>query len=493
VFTRGNNWWVTWIVGSPEAGKSQPHANRGRKVQMEGADLPGGEQASLRLLRVVSSFVLVIALRPRRAMSALKRSCRIAHDREEKGQRRADRGLREQMLLACNIQLDRVLAGERVRSGVRRFFAWAVVLLSMAASVRASAAPPTRVKVLVPEAGNLQLVAFYVALGAGYFAREGLDVVPVSPSSPALAQGAFTNGEAPAALLPAPIYERLLEERFPFFLAANLLENDPIDLVVPRAIAEAHGLAGRVRLPLADRLRAMRGLRIGVGPHPRPRLVALFASQGLDVDAVATVVVVPGKEQNAALAAGEVDALYTHTPFLENALLDQAAVVVVDQAGGEVRELTGRQIHVLAVTRALEETQPRVVRALVDAIAQGEALVHADPRATVDAVLKALPSRDRAHVEKLLTLYAPAVPHTPRVSLSAIARELDFYPEGGERPNLTGIDLARFVVAEPSRAGPRSFLRLSAVKALLLLVLTLATALAFGPFFSRKRPTDTFL
>ena len=311
MFTRGNNWWVTWIVGSPEAGKSQPHANRGRKVQMEGADLPGGEQASLRLLRVVSSFVLVIALRPRRAMSALKRSCRIAHDREEKGQRRADRGLREQMLLACNIQLDRVLAGERVRSGVRRFFAWAVVLLSMAASVRASAAPPTRVKVLVPEAGNLQLVAFYVALGAGYFAREGLDVVPVSPSSPALAQGAFTNGEAPAALLPAPIYERLLEERFPFFLAANLLENDPIDLVVPRAIAEAHGLAGRVRLPLADRLRAMRGLRIGVGPHPlRPGGSSRSSRRrGSTFTLSRRSLLVPGKEQNAALAAGEVDAL----------------------------------------------------------------------------------------------------------------------------------------------------------------------------------------
>jgi NitT/TauT family transport system substrate-binding protein len=348
----------------------------------------------------------------------------------------------------------------------------AVLLATLAVAVTAPAAGRTEVKVLVPEAGNLQLLAFYVAVGAGYFGSRGLDVVPVSPSFPALAQGAFTNGEAPAALLPAPVYERLIEERFPLVLVANLLANDPIDLVVARPVAEARGLTRP--LSLRERLRAMQGLRIGVGPHPRPRLVALFASQGLEVDAIAKVVVVPGKEQDEALRAGEVDALYTHTPFLENALVDQGAVVVVDQSGGEVRELTQRQIHVLAVTRALGESKPEVVRALVAAIAQGEALVHANAAAATDAVLRALPSRDRAHVERLVSLYAPAVPPTPRVVASAIRKELAFYPDGAAAPDLGRVDLDRFVLSRPQRARSTGFMRRAFLATLALGILLLA-------------------
>ena len=327
----------------------------------------------------------------------------------------------------------------------------ACVAVALLAAAPAFAAPSARttVRVLVPEEGNLQLLAFWVALGAGYFAEAGITVEPVVPPSPAMAQAAFVRGETEVALLPAPVYERLIDERFPFVLEANLLSSDPIDLVVPRPLAEARGL--RRDLPLAERLRAMRGMRIGVGPHPRPRLAALFASQGLDVDATVRVVIVPGKEQNAALAAGEVDALYTHTPFLEDAILDQGAVLIVDPSGGEVPALTGRQIHALAVTRALAERQPTLVDALVDGIARAERLVHEDARGTTNAVLRALPMRDRAHVERLVAIYAAAVPVTPRVSVAAIRRELAFFPDGATVPSFAGVSLERFVRVPPSR------------------------------------------
>jgi NitT/TauT family transport system substrate-binding protein len=333
----------------------------------------------------------------------------------------------------------------------------------------AIAAPlaPTTVKVLVPEEGNLQLLAFWVALGAGYFAERGVTVEPFVPPSPAMAQASFTAGETDVALLPAPVYERLIAERFPFVLEANLLSGDPIDLVVPRAIAEARGL--RRDLPLADRLRAMRGLRIGVGPHPRPRLAALFASQGLDLDALVSVVVIPGKLQNAALASGEVDALYTHTPFLEDAIVDQHAVLIVDQSGGEVPALAGRQIHALAVTRAFARRAPALVLALVDGIARAERLVHQDPREATNAVLRELPSRDRAHVERLVAIYAAAVPLTPQVSVARIRKELAFFPDGATAPNFTGVSLEPFVAPEPERR-PRAGLAARSLPALGMLV-----------------------
>ena len=378
------------------------------------------------------------------------------------------------MSLLCDFHLGRACAGPRARGRSGRAGVVFGVVLALLAPSSSSASPArTPVQILIPEPGNLQLLAFYVALGAGYFESVGLDVSPVSPPSPALAQGYFTSGEAPVALLPAPVYERLIEERFAFVLVANLLANDPIDLVVPRALADARGLTRPESL--ADRLRAMKGLRIGVGPHPRPRLVALFASQGLDVDSLLKVVVVPGKEQEEALASGEVDALYTHTPFLEDALVDQGAVVVVDQSRGEVPELTGRQIHVLGVARTFAQAHPAVVRALVAAIAHGEALVHANAGAATDAVLRALPSRDRAHVERLVALYAPAVPTTPRVTTRAIVKELAFYPDGAQPPDLRGIELDRFVAAEPAHQRGK----LAFPLAVLVAVLGMIAALIF--------------
>ena len=72
-------------------------------------------------------------------------------------------------------------------------------------------------------------------------------------------------------------------------------------------------------------------------------------SVGLDADKDVEMVILRGKEQNAAFHAGEVDALYAHTPYLEQAIVQDDAVVLVDQGRGEVAVLANRQIHCLAV------------------------------------------------------------------------------------------------------------------------------------------------
>jgi ABC-type nitrate/sulfonate/bicarbonate transport system substrate-binding protein len=276
----------------------------------------------------------------------------------------------------------------------------------------------------------------------------------------------------------------LLEERFPFVMEANLLESDPIDLVVRRDVAEARGLSQT--LPLGERLRRLEGVRIGVGPHPRPRLAALFASQGLGAGA-ATVVVVPGKQQNDALRHGDVDALYTHTPFLEDAILTDGAVLIVNQSAGEVPALTGRQIHVLAATRAFVEHDPQLVGGFVSAIGRAEALIHRHPADAVDAVLRVLPERDRAHVETLLSLYAPAVPSTPRVTADGITRELPFFPDGEAVPDLRTVDLSAYVATHAeAKASPGVTGRTLAFSIALALVVLVFGGLMGSGLMGRK-------
>jgi len=424
------------------------------------------------------------------ATSVLARKRTVAHAAGTRKQRFSLQSP-PRMSHASAPRLDRARATSAVHA-VASFVALVAMGLALLLPRSARADSPAKVTpVVVPEPSNLQLLAFWVAKGAGYFADEGIAIDVKSGESPALAQSLYTQGAAPFAVLPAPDFERLIAEGFSFELVANLLANDPIDLVMKRATAAAHGVDRA--MPLADRLRSLRGIKLGVAPHPRARLTTLFASQGLDANALLDVHVLRGDEQNGAFTAGEVDALYAHTPFLERAILDDDAIVVVDQSGGEVPALANRQIHALVVTRAFAAREPRVVASMVHAIARAEALVHADPNAATDAVLHAIRKFDRAHVAKLVELYAPAVPATPAVSAEKITRELAFYPSGDPAPDLSKIDLAPFVYrVTAAPAGPHggSTFALTLVVALALLVAG-ATVFADQRDSARKSPHDT--
>ncbi|MGZ3441435.1 MAG: ABC transporter substrate-binding protein, partial [Polyangia bacterium] len=253
---------------------------------------------------------------------------------------------------------------------------------------------------IVPEPRNLQLMSFWVAEGAGYFRDEGIELTLDVPPTPGEVRELLAKSEAPIALLPPPIYLELIGERQPWRLVANLLRNDPINVVVRRSVVVARKIL--LQAPVDERLRALRGVRIAVPPGPASRFRALVETAGLDAAKDFQIVTMMGDEENEAFANGRVDALFAHTPFLERALVDEDAVIVVNQSAGEVGRVAFRQIHVLAVRAEFAVRQPKLVRALVRAIARAEQLIHADKGAAVDAILRALPALDRRHVAALV-------------------------------------------------------------------------------------------
>jgi ABC-type nitrate/sulfonate/bicarbonate transport system substrate-binding protein len=313
-----------------------------------------------------------------------------------------------------------------------------------------------RVRVLVPDRENLQFMSFWVAMGAGIFTEEGIDVDLVVPPGPPQTGAFFDQGEGDLAVLPPPVYVELIARGSPVVLVANLLENDPIELVVRRSLLAEKGLSPE--MPLKERLVGLRGVRVGVAPHPPTRFRALFASQGLDADKDATMVTLQGKDQNAAFHEAKVDALYAHTPYLERAILHDDAVVLVDQCRGEVRELAHRQIHVLAARRALLETRRPLVVASARAIARAEKLVHSSRPDAIGALARVFPDRDRREIETIVGLYEPAIPTTPAVSAEEIAPSLVFFPAGMPKPDIAGVDLSKHVapdvVREATAASP---------------------------------------
>lgn len=316
--------------------------------------------------------------------------------------------------------------------------------------VSSASAAARPVRVMVSPLDNLQFMSFWVAKGAGFFAQEGIEVRVFGRTSGAEDTTILVQGHVEVAVLQPPLYGQLIAQGQPVLVFANLLENDPINLVVRKEVVQARQLSPTA--PLAERLRGMQGLRVGAAFAVGPRLRVLFAAVGMDADRDIEWVVLGGDEQNPAFGQRQVDALYTHTPHLEEALARQGGVLLVNQSGGEVPALTGFQIHSLVTTRAFAGSHPQVLVAFTRAIYRAQQLVHADMQATADAVLRSgVPGLERRLVEVLLPIYQPAIPRTPAVSIEGIQRAQRLFGPGGGprgRVELSASTLAEYVAPQ---------------------------------------------
>lgn len=302
-------------------------------------------------------------------------------------------------------------------------------------------------RIEVPNAHNLQFFALWVALGAGMFQAEGLEPRVVIDSTPRGAGSMLLRGEADVAVLQPPMFLGMMAENKPIRLFASLLANEPINLVVRKDIAEARQL--RPNAPVGDRLEAIRGLRVGVAGEPPPRLKTLFTSAGLDADHDVQLVIVHGPDQVRALADRQVDALFSHTPYLETALVKHGAVLLVETSSGEVPALVDGQIHALATTSAVAQERPDLILAATRAIHRAQRLIHSDLRATVDALIAlGAASSERTLTEAIAAVYGPAVPQTPEVSADGIERAAMLYPAHPRAPDFSRVRASDFVAAE---------------------------------------------
>jgi ABC-type nitrate/sulfonate/bicarbonate transport system substrate-binding protein len=329
----------------------------------------------------------------------------------------------------------------------------AIVLLvggSLSAPVLAQSPVLTPVRIEVPSKTNLQFFALWVAVGSGAFQAEGLTPqILVAPSPRSTGEMLF-KGDAEVALLPPPMFLGMIAEQKPLRLFASLLSNEPINLVVRKDVAEARGIS--TQASLRERLTALRGARIGLAPEVSPRLKALYASAGMDAEKDAQLVVVPGPDQVQALAGRKVDALFAHTPYLETAIVQYGATLLVGTSKGEIAVLRDGQVHALATTKDVARTKPELIAAVARAIARAERLIHSDQKATVDALVASGATKpDRRLTEAIAAIYAPAVPDTPQLSLDGIVRDAKLYPAHPRAPDFTRVKASDYVSAEFAR------------------------------------------
>jgi ABC-type nitrate/sulfonate/bicarbonate transport system substrate-binding protein len=332
--------------------------------------------------------------------------------------------------------------GTGMKSGIKIMLA-ALALLALPGPAHAAA--PTPVRIEVPSASNRQFFALWVAIGSGAFAKEGLAPQILVADSPRDTGQLLLGGNADVALLPPPMFLGMMAENKPIRLFASLLAGEPINLVARADVARARGLS--LDMSLGARLRAMKGLRIGLAVEVAPRLRATFAAAGMKADEDAKLITIDGPDQVAAFEKGDVDVLFAHTPYLETVLVQDHAVLIADTSGGEVAALADGQIHALATTDALARAKPRLIAAVHRAIDRGLKLIHADPNQAVKALIAyGGVGADRAQLEAIVAIYRPAVPRNSNVSLDGIRRDATLYPAHPVAPDFGKTDPADFAV-----------------------------------------------
>src|SRR5258707_8213593 len=113
---------------------------------------------------------------------------------------------------------------------MRLFAVTSVLIVALVAT--GTSAPTTKVRVGVPERENIRFLTLWVALGAGYLQAEGLEVELVVAAAGNQSGQLLLQNQADVALLQPPVYLGLISQQRPIVLFANLLANDPINLIV---------------------------------------------------------------------------------------------------------------------------------------------------------------------------------------------------------------------------------------------------------------------
>lgn len=238
----------------------------------------------------------------------------------------------------------------------------------------------------------------YVADGAGFFEKEGLEVEIINVKDGAVVVTAILNGDADVAGVGGNS------------VFAARAAGQPVKLLSPMNTEYTSTIFGRkevfaklgitAKSTLEEKIRALKGLKIGVisfngGQHTMFRFLFAKYANGAEVDKVAEVVPI-GDSANtlAAMRRGSIDVSAFSPPVAEKAVADGYGVILVDTIGGDVPETRGMVFTAMAVTEAALKNRSAKLAAFVRALNSADLLIQSDIAAAGVAARKHLKAMD---------------------------------------------------------------------------------------------------
>jgi NitT/TauT family transport system substrate-binding protein len=282
--------------------------------------------------------------------------------------------------------------------------------------------------ITIASAPNVFLSALYVAKDDGLFAKEGLKVNIVEVESGNDSIAALASGKAQFADVG---FEDLAEMRGEgddsVIMAHDILDRVTLTMVMRKEVAQRKGVTAQS--PLPDRLRALKGLKIGITSPGAPTDTYMryyLGSVGLNPER--DVQIVPlggGSSLLAALEKGQIDAYHLSPPTPYVAAEKGFGVVLIDGPKGEVPDLDRFDYTAFATSRQWAEDNKETAVAFSRALNAATQKVKTQPDAVAAQILDDLGSDDKATVLRTVKGMTSALSNKGCFDQAVVQRTLD--------------------------------------------------------------------
>lgn len=306
-------------------------------------------------------------------------------------------------------------------------------LLPRAAQAQDGAKPPRMTLQVGQISDSIAFFPIFVAKKQGFFAKHDLQVgdIPLLGTGAKLAAAlqsgsvdvAGGNGTDPLNLYRANKSTRMI---------AQLVNTYYVDIITGPSFSGDPKSA-----PLADRIKALKGKKIGVtGPGSGTQALVdfLLGMQGMRSSTDVTLVSLGSNMTGAlgALKTGRVDALSFPQPVGQQAEATHVGAIYISPARGDIPQLK-RVVHgVVFTTQSILDHKSAAVTAFVRGIADAEQFIHSADAQSVRALFKAYrPTMSDATVDRLLAILRTEIPATPGISQTEFDGEVQFNLRSG--------------------------------------------------------------
>ena len=265
-----------------------------------------------------------------------------------------------------------------------------ISLLAMAAVATflcvADGRAQTKVRATTAGIATLTNAPFMVAIAAGFFKSEGIDIEFIDSAGGAVAATMVLSGGAEMGLFTTNSIYRLADKGQATPIIARISTGNNVQMIVSSAFVKAHGIDPKE--PLVSRMSKLKGVKMaitspGAQTDSTIRLVAKMG--GLDPDRDLQIVPLGQlTSMDLAFREGRVDGMMTNYPFIVQGI-EAGGISLVDFSK-DIDSLTGIISYSIAANVAWLDGKPDQVRAVLRAVLRGQDFMHTESQKALEMV-----------------------------------------------------------------------------------------------------------
>ena len=281
----------------------------------------------------------------------------------------------------------------------------------------------TNVTLIIPSLSANQALGF-IALKAGTFAKNGLNVKTVNAGTGALAVEALTGGSGQFVVTGSADLFSAAKSGQHLYILAKASSGLSTQIVLTSAGVKKAGLTASA--PLAQRIKALNGLTIA-SPSAASSWTAQAAKAAATQGATIKFTYVQENSMAAAMQAGKIDGLVAAPPWSTEALYAKTGTLWLSGPDGTFPggyAVSSYGDPLVATTQAYGNAHPQVAAEFTKSILQAAALLSSQPAKAAAYVKQvAYPTMSEAEFQQVWAATVPLL-HTPSLSLQSLKATL---------------------------------------------------------------------